>query len=292
MTHHCSQFLHTRQTIPAMLSSNYIAATHNTTHSMHIDMHNTLHVHQHAQHTPCTSTCTTHSMHINMHNTLHAHQHAQHTAIPSPLPSSTFLCTQLTNTKHSWQNGTRCRDGVNVLWCRSHLVRLVFEHSIPTCACFPLENFFGLLDKLQDLGLDEHIRQWVKSYLTDRSQKVVVNGESSDPTHVVSGVPQGSVLGPLLFLVYIDGVTDLPLSEASQLVLYADDILLYRPIKCQSDYSVLQQEMNAINSWVEDNHLQFNISKCKHADHPQETHNYKSSTTHNSKSPIGGGRML
>ena len=91
-----------------------------------------------------------------------------------------------------------------------------------------------------------------------------MNGESSDPTHVVSGVPQGSVLGPLLFLVYIDGVTDLPLSEACQLVLYADDILLYRPIKCQSDYSVLQQEINAINSWVEDNHLQFNISKCKH----------------------------
>ena len=46
---------------------------------------------------------------------------------------------------HSWQNGTRCRDGVNVLWCRSHLVRLVFECSIPTCACFPLENFFGLV---------------------------------------------------------------------------------------------------------------------------------------------------
>ena len=43
---------------------------------------------------------------------------------------------------HSWQNGTRCRDGVNVLWCRSHLVWLVFEGSIPTCACFPLENFF------------------------------------------------------------------------------------------------------------------------------------------------------
>ena len=46
---------------------------------------------------------------------------------------------------HSWQNGTRCRDGVNVLWCRSHLVRLVFERSIPTCACFPLENFLGLV---------------------------------------------------------------------------------------------------------------------------------------------------
>ena len=43
---------------------------------------------------------------------------------------------------HSWENGTRCRDGVNVLWCRSHLVRLVFERFIPTCACFHLENVF------------------------------------------------------------------------------------------------------------------------------------------------------
>ena len=63
-----------------------------------------------------TSTCTTHPV------------------LPSSLPS--------TNTKHSWQNGTRCRDGVNVLWCRSHLVWLVFEGSIPTCACFHLETFF------------------------------------------------------------------------------------------------------------------------------------------------------
>ena len=82
-----------------------------------------------------------------------------------------------------------------------------------------------------------------------------MNGESSDPTHVLSGVPQSSVLGPLLLLVYIDGVMDLPLSEVRQLVLYADDILLYRPIKCQSDYSALQYEINTINSWVEDNHL-------------------------------------
>ena len=43
---------------------------------------------------------------------------------------------------HSWQNGTRCRDGVKLLWCRSHLVWLVFEGSIPTCACFHSENFF------------------------------------------------------------------------------------------------------------------------------------------------------
>ena len=168
---------------------------------------------------------------------------------------------------------------VTALLSTTHNIPNLLEAGNEVCAIFfDFRKAFDsvphrkLLDKLQDLGLDEHILQWVKSYLTDRSQKVVVNGESSDPTHVVSGVPQGSILGPLLFLVYIDGVTDLPLSEASQLVLYADDILLYRPIKCQSDYSVLQQEINAINSWVEDNYPQFNISKCKHMQISRKRH--------------------
>ena len=121
-----------------------------------------------------------------------------------------------------------------------------------------------LIDKMQDLGLNEHILLWVKSYLTDRSQKVIVNGKASDPTPVLSGVPQGSVIGPLLFLIYIDGVMNLPLSEKSNLILYADDILLYRAIKCESDYSVLQDDINTINYWVEENHMQFNTAKCKY----------------------------
>ena len=74
-------------------------------------------------------------------------QHALHTQhyLPHCLPQPS-VCTQLTNTKHiySWQNGTRCRD-VKLLWCHSHLVWLVFEGSIPTCACFHSENFFVTL---------------------------------------------------------------------------------------------------------------------------------------------------
>ena len=69
-------------------------------------------------------------------------------ALPTTLPSTTLLCTQLTNTNHIcewWQNGTRCRDGVKVLWCHSHLVWLVFEASIPTCTCFHSENFLWLV---------------------------------------------------------------------------------------------------------------------------------------------------
>jgi len=77
-------------------------------------------------------------------------------------------------------------------------------------------------------------------------------------------VPQGSVLGPLLFCIYIDGVTKVPLSMGSKLVLYADDMLLYRKIDCPEDYTILQWVANTINNWVRDNSLTFSVSKCKY----------------------------
>ena len=78
----------------------------------------------------------------------------------------------------------------------------------------------SLMEKLVRLNLNAFILQWLCSYLTNRQQKVVVGGEESGTIPVISGVPQGSVLGPLLFLIYIDGVTRIPLSEGSKLVLY------------------------------------------------------------------------
>ena len=70
---------------------------------------------------------------------------------------------------------------------------------------------------------------------------VVVNGVSSKPLSIISGV--GSVLGPLLFLIYMNGINELPLSPESKLVMYADDILLYRLIRQASDYQLLQQDL-------------------------------------------------
>ena len=81
--------------------------------------------------------------------------------------------------------------------------------------------------------------------------------------HVISGVPQGSILGPLLFLVCIDDVTNIPFSPGTRIVLYADDILMYRTISSNSDYVNLQTDANAIQDWVNFNHMSLNSSKCK-----------------------------
>ncbi len=89
---------------------------------------------------------------------------------------------------------------------------------------------FPLLSKLEAIGLDHCIITWIHNYLVERQQSVVVNGVSSEPTGVGSGVPQGSIVDQLLFLIYVDNITKVNLSSGSRLVLYADDILLYRPI--------------------------------------------------------------
>ncbi len=83
----------------------------------------------------------------------------------------------------------------------------------------------------------------------------MVNGKSSQYVPVISGVPQGSVLGPLLFLVYIDGLAQLPLSSGAQMVLYADDLLLFRTVSGKDDYLHLQNDISIVENWVAHNHL-------------------------------------
>ena len=87
-----------------------------------------------------------------------------------------------------------------------------------------------LIRKLEGVDLNPVILTWVKDYLANHSQYVVVNGASSQLSAIVSGVPQGSVLGPLLFIIYINYLMEQELMAGSVLHVYADDILLYRTI--------------------------------------------------------------
>ena len=86
---------------------------------------------------------------------------------------------------------------------------------------------------------------WINGFLSNRTQLVIVDGCSSDDTLVTSGVPQGTVLAPLLFLIYI---TDLPKNILSpiKLPVYADDVLIYRTIESEHDDIILQQDLNKL----------------------------------------------
>ena len=132
---------------------------------------------------------------------------------------------------------------------------------------FHLQNAFDsiphsvLLEKIRLTGLSGPILSWISDYLTCREQKVVVNGEESRYTSVVSGVPQGSVLGPLLFLVFVDGLAKLPLLDGGQIVLYADNLLLLRSIKSQEEYIQLQSDVSMVEDW---DYLSLNSAKCKY----------------------------
>ena len=103
--------------------------------------------------------------------------------------------------------------------------------------------------KLSYYGICGRTLKWIENLLTGRSQQVVVNGKYSDPTTVISGVPQGSVLGPLLFLCYINDITQ---NLTSKVRPYADDTLIYRNILNEQDVVALQNDLNTIMKWSVD----------------------------------------
>ena len=137
------------------------------------------------------------------------------------------------------------------------------------CVFFDFKKAFDtvphgkLMEKVSRIGFAPKILSWLCSYLSGRKQYVMVNGEQSQATLVRSGVPQGSVLGPLLFLIYINDITELHFSEQSRLSLYADDILLYKPIISECSFSEIQQDIDHLFVWSQENMLFFNVAKCK-----------------------------
>ena len=116
-----------------------------------------------------------------------------------------------------------------------------------------------LLDKLVMMGIEGKILKWITSFLRDRTQEVMVNGFLSNPAKVLSGVPQGSVLGPLLFLVMISDIDRDVLH--SFLSSFADDTRIGRSIKSVEDALELQKDLDRIYQWAKDNNMDFNNNK-------------------------------
>ncbi len=117
-----------------------------------------------------------------------------------------------------------------------------------------------LLIKLKVYGVTGQVHKWIESFLMGRKQRVNVRGSFSAWSKVTSGIPQGSVLGPLLFILYIN---DLPDTVESLAHIFADDTKLHRHIKSESDCWILQEDLDHLQAWSNKWLLRFNAVKCE-----------------------------
>ena len=117
-----------------------------------------------------------------------------------------------------------------------------------------------LLHKLRAYGIGGELLAWIEAWLKNRKQRVVLGEHTSEWKTVSSGVPQGSVLGPLLFVLFIN---DLPDDMNHNMKLYADDSKIIGVIKTAEDVENLQNDINAAHAWSQRWLMRFNISKCK-----------------------------
>ncbi len=119
-----------------------------------------------------------------------------------------------------------------------------------------------LLTKLQALGIGGNLLGWIRAWLTDRQQRVVLNGQASDWASVVSGVPQGSILGPLLFIVFINDL-DLAAPMLDVIKKFADDTKLGHKVATAEQRAQLQEALDGLFNWAATWGMQFNVKKCK-----------------------------
>ena len=116
-----------------------------------------------------------------------------------------------------------------------------------------------LLYKLEHYGIRGKLLNWLQSFLTDRKQRVLLRNGNSSWQHITSGVPQGSILGPLLFLIFVN---DLPSFANLTAKLFADDTKLYGPANTINDCEKLQHDLNKFAAWSKLWLLNFNAQKC------------------------------
>ena len=117
-----------------------------------------------------------------------------------------------------------------------------------------------LCDKLATYGIRSKTLEWIIDFLSNRTQKVLVGGKISDPVNVVSGIPQGTILGPLLFICYSN---DLPKTIKSKIRIYADDTLVYNCINTIDDCILLQRDLAELEKWAKEWQTEFKPLKCK-----------------------------
>ena len=130
-----------------------------------------------------------------------------------------------------------------------------------------------LLKKLESIDLTPGTTSWLHNYLSDRYFCVRVGSSVSAPQSSLSGVPQGSILGPLLFLLFVN---DLPTVVSSPCLMYAADIKLWCTVDTIANYTTLQQDLSNMTEWLDKHMLPVNVDKCVclHPSRSRRGHSY------------------
>ena len=128
---------------------------------------------------------------------------------------------------------------------------------------FDTVNHDLLLFKLkQNFQIDGRLLKFIANYLKDRRQRVILDNAFSDYRSVKSGVPQGSILGPLLFVLFINDISSV-ISLATKICLFADDTKIWRAMQSESDCNILQNDIDKLYTWCKVNKMIFHPNKCK-----------------------------
>ena len=117
-----------------------------------------------------------------------------------------------------------------------------------------------MIEKIATNGIGGKISRWIKCWLTDRKQRVKFNNATSDWLPVLSGVPQGSVLGPCLFVIHINDIDD---TVSSKILKFADDTKITASISSVEEQHILQTDLTRLMEWSEEWQMKFNVNKCK-----------------------------
>ena len=165
------------------------------------------------------------------------------------LPGKSCL-TQMTNVIDNISSSLNMRHDVDMVY---------FDFA----KAFDSVNHDIILQKLKsEFKIDGIMLKFIKEYLRDRTQKVVIGDNSSNSLPVESGVPQGSILGPLLFVLFINDIYTC-VSNGTNIALYADDTKVWRKIAGETDCILLNNDINSLNKWALRNKMRFHPSKCK-----------------------------
>jgi hypothetical protein len=166
--------------------------------------------------------------------------------------------------QHGFVKGRSC--STQLLESMELWTQILDSHGCADTVYFDFQKAFDtvphlrLLRKLEAYGFRGNLLKWIQAFLSGRRQQVSVNGTKSGWEEVVSGVPQGSVLGPTLFVIYIN---DLPEHVHSHIKLFADDTKLFREVSTVEDCKLIQEDIRSMEAWADKWLLRFHPMKCK-----------------------------